>query len=71
MAHKAVMVPQATVEDKDYNLSVNSYVEKEDTREIVDIEKLNADIAETNVAQTDLKARVDTIVAELNQDGLV
>ena len=71
VAHKAVMVPQATVEDKDYNLSVNSYVEKEDTREIVDIEKLNADIAETNVAQTDLKARVDTIVAELNQDGLV
>jgi hypothetical protein len=69
--HKAVMVPQATVEDKDYNLSVNSYVEKEDTREEVDIEKLNADIAETNIAQADLKARVDAIVAELNADGLV
>lgn len=69
--HKAVMVPQATVEDKDYNLSVNSYVEKVDTREEVDIEKLNADIAETNIAQADLKARVDAIVAELNADGLV
>lgn len=71
VAHKAVMVPQATVEDKDYNLSVNTYVEKEDTREEVDIEKLNADIAETNIAQADLKTRVDAIVAELKADGLV
>ncbi|MGM1324339.1 type I restriction-modification system subunit M [Corynebacterium macclintockiae] len=69
--YKAVMVPQETIEGKDYNLSVNSYVEKEDTREVIDIEKLNADIAETNVAQTDLKARVDEIVAELKADGLV
>lgn len=69
--YKAVMVSQETIEDKDYNLSVNSYVEKEDTREVIDIEKLNADIAETNVAQADLKARVDEIVAELKADGLV
>ena len=71
VAHKAVMVPQATVKDKDYNLSVNTYVEKEDTREEIDIEQLNGDIAETNVAQADLKARVDAIVAELKADGLV
>lgn len=69
--YKAVMVSQETIEDKGYNLSVNSYVKKEDTREVIDLEKLNADIAETNVAQADLKARVDEIVAELKADGLV
>lgn len=69
--YKARLVPQAEVKGKDYNLSVNTYVEKEDTREEVDIEQLNADIAETNVAQADLKARVDAIVAELKADGLV
>ncbi|MEX3515293.1 MULTISPECIES: type I restriction-modification system subunit M [unclassified Corynebacterium] len=69
--YKAVMVPQETVKDKDFNLSVNTYVEKEDTREEIDIEQLNSDIAETNIAQADFKARVDAIVAELKADGLV
>ena len=45
-------------------------MEKENLREDIDIEKLNADIAETNVAQADLKARVDEIVSELKADGL-
>lgn len=69
--YKAHLVPREKIEAKDYNLSVNTYVEKEDLREEIDIEKLNADIAETNVAQADLKARVDEIVSELKADGLV
>ena len=68
--YKARLVPREKIDAKDYNLSVNTYVEKEDTREAIDIEKLNAEIAETNVAQVDLKAHVDEIVAELKADGL-
>ncbi len=30
--------------EKDYNPSVSSYVEKEDTQEAIDIDKLNAEI---------------------------
>ncbi|WP_153052086.1 N-6 DNA methylase, partial [Streptococcus suis] len=33
--------------ENDYNLSVSTYVEKEDTREKIDIVQLNKDIAET------------------------
>lgn len=68
--HKAQLVPREKFASKDYNLSVNTFVEKKDLREEIDIEKLNADIAEINVAQADLKTRVDEIVSELKADGL-
>ena len=40
------------VAEADYNLSVSTYVEKEDTREKIDIDVLNKEIAET-VAKID------------------
>ena len=49
----------------DYNLSVSSYVEAEDTREKVDITKLNAEL-KTTVARIDqLRTEIDAIVAEI------
>lgn len=48
------------------NLSVSSYVEQEDTREKVDIVKLNQQIAEMVKKQNKLKAELDQIIAELN-----
>lgn len=49
----------------DYNLSVSSYVEAKDTREVVDIAKLNAEL-KTTVARIDqLRAEIDAIVAEI------
>jgi type I restriction enzyme M protein len=42
----ARLIKRDSIADNDYNISVSSYVEQEDTREKVDIHRLNADIAE-------------------------
>ena len=50
---------------EDYNLSVSSYVEAKDTREVIDIKVLNAKI-KTTVSNIDrLRAEIDKIVAEI------
>jgi type I restriction enzyme M protein len=49
----------------EYNLSVSSYVEAKDTREVIDITKLNAEL-KTTVAKIDrLRADIDAIIAEI------
>ncbi|MDG4506140.1 type I restriction-modification system subunit M [Streptococcus suis] len=54
--------------ENDYNLSVSTYVEKEDTRENIDIVQLNKDIAETVKNIDRLRAEIDKIVEELSHD---
>ncbi len=64
VAHFARSVPFEEIAD-DYNLSVSSYVEAKDTREITDITALNAEL-KTTVAKIDrLRAEIDAIVAEI------
>lgn len=64
-AHVAATVKQEDIVEKDYNLSVSAYVEPKDTREVVEIAKLNADL-KTTVAKIDrLRADIDAIVAEI------
>ncbi len=54
-----------TIEANDYNLSVSSYVAAEDTREVINITKLNAEL-KTTVAKIDqLRKDIDGIVAEI------
>ena len=48
-----------------YNLSVSTWVEKEDTREKVDIDELNARIASIVKREQDLRDQIDAIVADL------
>lgn len=48
-----------------YNISVSSYVEAKDTREVVDIQKLNAEIAQVVARQAELRTAIDEIVANL------
>ena len=61
----ARLVPNAEVESKDYTLSVSAYITAEDTREAVDIKKLNAEI-ETIVAREDvLRKEIAAIIAEI------
>ena len=68
VAHFAQSVSFATIAANDYNLSVSSYVEAEDKREVVDIAQLNAEL-KTTVARIDqLRKEIDAIVAEL-EDG--
>lgn len=63
--HLARNVPFETIAGNDYNLSVSSYIEAEDTRERVDITKLNAEL-KTTVARIDqLRSEIDAIVAEI------
>lgn len=53
------------IESNDFNLSVNRYVEQEDTREIIDIKVLNAEIKDIVKRQEKLRASLDQIIAEL------
>lgn len=53
------------IAEENYNLSVGSYVEAEDTREVIDIKVLNAKI-KTTVSNIDrLRGEIDKIVAEI------
>ena len=49
----------------DYNLSVSTYVETEDTREKIDIIKLNAEIKEIVAREEALRKAIDEIIAEI------
>ena len=61
--HFAKSVEYDDIVKNDYNLSVSSYVEAKDTREVIDITKLNKEI-KTTVAKIDrLRADIDAIVA--------
>ena len=63
--HFAQSVPLEKVAANDYNLSVSSYVEAKDNREVVDIGRLNAEL-KTTVARIDhLRRDIDAIVAEI------
>ena len=59
------LVPNDVIAEGDYNLSVSTYVEQEDTREKVDIVKLNAELKEIAEKDNKLRAEIDKIIAEL------
>ena len=63
--HFARLVANDEIESQDYNLSVSTYVEKEDTREIIDIKVLNKDIEEIVARQKVLRDEIDAIVKEI------
>ena len=58
-------VPYQEIKDNDYNLSVSTYVEQEDTREVIDIVKLNAEIAEIVAREQVLREEIDRIILEI------
>ena len=63
--HVSKSVENDKISENDYNLSVSSYVEAKDTREIIDINVLNAEI-KTTVSKIDrLRAEIDNIIAEI------
>src|SRR5690554_5965447 len=65
VAHLAVSVNNDKIAENDYNLSVSSYVEAKDTREKVDIEELNNEIAKTVAKINALRADIDNIIKEI------
>ncbi|UOD35424.1 type I restriction-modification system subunit M [Deferribacteraceae bacterium V6Fe1] len=65
--HFAKLVKNEAIAENDYNISVSSYVEQEDTREVIDIKELNKKIAEIVKRQNQLRTDIDKIVEELEQ----
>ncbi len=65
----AKVVTYEDVVANDYNLSVSSYVEAEDTQEVINITELNADIAKIVAHQSELRTEIDAIVADLEKDS--
>jgi len=61
-------VDLSEIEENDYNLSVSTYVEKEDTREVIDIKILNKEIEETVKKIDALRASINEIVKELEDE---
>ena len=53
------------VVENDYNLSVSTYVEAEDTREKIDIKKLNAEIEEIVAREKILRKEIAAIILEI------
>ena len=53
------------IAENDYNLSVSTYVEAEDTREKIDIVKLNAEIREIVAREQVLRDEIEKVIAEI------
>ena len=65
VAHFSHLADYAKIAENDFNLSVSTYVEPEDTREKIDIVKLNAEIAEIVAREQVLRSEIDKIIAEI------
>lgn len=65
--HFAHLATYEEVSTNDYNLSVSTYVEAEDTREKIDIVKLNAEIKEIVAREQVLRDEIDKIIAEIEE----
>ncbi|WP_421743043.1 type I restriction-modification system subunit M [Cellulomonas sp.] len=63
--HFAHLVENEAIAGNAYNLSVSSWVEAKDTREIIDITELNDRIAGIVARQAALREHIDSIVADL------
>ncbi|USN96917.1 MAG: type I restriction-modification system subunit M [Candidatus Nomurabacteria bacterium] len=63
--HFAKLVKNGDIATNDYNIAVSSYVEREDTREIVNIAELNNDISQIVARQSKLRAEIDAIVSDI------
>ena len=63
------LVDHSEIEKNDYTLSVSTYVHAENTREVIDIKALNAEIKELVARQSELRKQIDEIVADLEGDS--
>ena len=61
----AKVVKNSVIADHDFNLSISTYVEKQDTREQVDINELNKQIDEIVAREAVLREEINKIIAEL------
>lgn len=62
------LVSNKEIEENNYNLSVSTYVEKEDTREVIDIKELNKQLDEIVKRENILRDEISKIIAEIEAD---
>lgn len=63
--HFTKLVDSKDIAENEYNISVSSYVEQEDTREVIDIKELNKDIERIVMRQQELREEIDEIVKDI------
>ena len=63
--HFSHLAEYSAVVENGYNLSVSTYVEAEDTREKIDIVKLNAEIEEIVAREQVLREEIGKIIGEI------
>lgn len=68
-AHFSHLANYEEIVGQEYNLSVSTYVEAEDTREKINIVQLNAEIAQIVAREEVLRAEIDKIIAEIEVDA--
>ena len=61
----ARLVPNAEVAEQDYSLTVSTYVAQKDTREVIDIAVLNAEIERIVAREDVLRREISSIIAEI------
>ncbi|NCB03152.1 MAG: type I restriction-modification system subunit M, partial [Spirochaetia bacterium] len=66
-AYISRLVPNNEIERQDYNLSVSTYIEQEDTTEKIDIKLLNKEINEIVARGQKLRDEVNKIIAEIEE----
>lgn len=67
--HFSHLATYEEVVNNNYDLSVSKYVEAEDTREKIDIVKLNAEIKEIVAREQVLRNEIDKIIADIEVDA--
>ena len=63
--HFAKLVDNKIIGENDYNIAVSTYVAQKDTREVIDIKKLNAEINGIVARQSKLRTAINEIVADI------
>lgn len=61
------LVPNSEIAEQNYNLSVSTYVEPEDTREKIDIKALNSEIKKIVEHERELRVKIDKIIEEIGE----
>lgn len=65
VAHVATSVDNRTIAEHDYNLSVSTYVEPMDTREVIDIVQLNSSLQTIAQRINELRSEIDAIITAI------
>ena len=66
--HFTKVVSNEYIAENEHNLSVSSYVETKDTREVIDIHELNKKLVDIVAKQNDLRTQIDAIVKDLESE---